>query len=128
MVTNIDLRLEKYTSGAGLLSVSGFYKKFKNPIEQVMNPQAQNVELSWRNVDEASLIGIEFEAKEIVFKENEYLNIGFNTSLIKSETKIDSLELDLIRAFDPNHPETRPMFGQSPYIINFTQYQKQMVS
>ena len=37
MVTNIDLRLEKYTSGAGLLSISGFYKKFKNPIEQVMN-------------------------------------------------------------------------------------------
>ena len=89
-----------------------------------MNPQAQNVELSWRNVDEASLIGIEFEAKKkFVFNENEYLNIGFNTSLIKSETKIDSLELELIRAFDPNHPETRPMFGQSPYIINFTQYQ-----
>ena len=126
MVTNIDLRLEKYTSGAGLLSISGFYKMFKNPIEQVMNPQAQNVELSWRNVDEASLIGIEFEAKKkFVFNENEYLNIGFNTSLIKSETKIDSLELELIRAFDPNHPETRPMFGQSPYIINFySQYQK----
>lgn len=126
LVTNFDLRFEKYTSGAGLLSISGFYKKFKNPIEQVMNPQAQNIELSWRNVDEASLIGIEFEVKKkFVFDENEYLNIGFNTSLIKSETKIDSLELELIRAFDPNHSETRPMFGQSPYIINFySQYQK----
>lgn len=126
LVTNIDLRFEKYTSGAGLLSISGFYKKFKNPIEQVMNPQAQNIELSWRNVDEASLIGIEFEVKKkFVFDENEYMNIGFSTSLIKSETKIDSLELELIRAFDPNHSETRPMFGQSPYIINFySQYQK----
>lgn len=126
LVTNIDLRFEKYISGAGLLSISGFYKKFKNPIEQVMNPQAQNIELSWRNVDEASLFGIEFEVKKkFVFDENEYLNIGFSTSLIKSETKIDSLELELIRAFDPNHSETRPMFGQSPYIINFySQYQK----
>ena len=126
LINNIDMRFEKYLSGAGLISLSGFYKKFNNPIEQVMNPQAQNTELSWRNVDEATVLGIEFEyKKKIILDEAEYLNIGFNGSIIHSETEIDSLELILIRAFDPNHASTRPMYGQSPYIVNFySQYQK----
>ena len=90
-----------------------------------MNVEAQNVELSWRNVKEAVLFGLEFEfKKKIVLNEGEYLNIGFNTSLIKSSTQIDKGELELIRAFEPKHSDTRRMYGQSPYIINaYSQYQ-----
>lgn len=125
LIDNFDLRLEKYLPGAGLLSMSVFFKNFINPIEQVMNVEAQNVELSWRNVKEAVLFGLEFEfKKKIVLNEGEYLNIGFNTSLIKSSTQIDKGELELIRAFDPEHSDTRRMYGQSPYIINaYSQYQ-----
>ncbi|MDA8934407.1 TonB-dependent receptor [Flavobacteriales bacterium] len=125
LVNNFDLRIEKYLPGAGLISVSGFYKQFNNPIEQVMNPQAQNVELSWRNVQEANVLGIELEyKKKFVLEEGEYLTLGFNTSIIHSKTQIDPLELELIRAFDPEHSATRPMYGQSPYIVNlYTQYQ-----
>ena len=77
-------------------------------------------------MDEATVLGIEFEyKKKIILDEGEYLNIGFNGSIIHSETEIDSLELILIRSFDPNHASTRPMYGQSPYIVNFySQYQK----
>ena len=125
LVNNFDLRIEKYLPGAGLISVSGFYKQFNNPIEQVMNPQAQNVELSWRNVQEANVLGMELEyKKKFVLEEGEYLTLGFNTSIIHSKTQIDPLELELIRAFDPEHSATRPMYGQSPYIVNlYTQYQ-----
>ncbi|MDB2443080.1 TonB-dependent receptor [Flavobacteriales bacterium] len=125
LVNNFDLRIEKYLPGAGLISVSGFYKQFNNPIEQVMNPQAQNVELSWRNVQEANVLGMELEyKKKFVLEEGEYLTLGFNTSIIHSKTQIDPLELELIRAFDPEHTATRPMYGQSPYIVNlYTQYQ-----
>ena len=125
LVNNFDLRIEKYLPGAGLISVSGFYKQFNNPIEQVMNPQAQNVELSWRNVQEANVVGMELEyKKKFVLEEGEYLTLGFNTSIIHSKTQIDPLELELIRAFDPEHSATRPMYGQSPYIVNlYTQYQ-----
>ena len=125
LVNNFDLRIEKYLPGAGLISVSGFYKQFNNPIEQVMNPQAQNVELSWRNVQEANVVGMELEyKKKFILEEGEYLTLGFNTSIIHSKTQIDPLELELIRAFDPEHSATRPMYGQSPYIVNlYTQYQ-----
>jgi len=125
LVNNFDLRIEKYLPGAGLISVSGFYKQFNNPIEQVMNPQAQNVELSWRNVQEANVLGMELEyKKKFVLEEGEYLTLGFNTSIMHSKTQIDPLELELIRAFDPEHSATRPMYGQSPYIVNlYSQYQ-----
>ena len=125
LVNNFDLRIEKYLPGVGLISVSGFYKQFNNPIEQVMNPQAQNVELSWRNVQEANVLGMELEyKKKFILEEGEYLTLGFNTSIIHSKTQIDPLELELIRAFDPEHSATRPMYGQSPYIVNlYTQYQ-----
>ena len=125
LVNNFDLRIEKYLPGAGLISVSGFYKQFNNPIEQVMNPQAQNVELSWRNVQEANVVGMELEyKKKFILEEGEYLTLGFNTSIIHSKTQIDPQELELIRAFDPEHSDTRPMYGQSPYIVNlYTQYQ-----
>ena len=127
LINNFDLRIEKYLTGAGLISVSGFYKQFSNPIEQIMNPQAQNIELSWRNVNQASVLGIEFEyKKKFVLDQGEYLTLGFNSSLIHSKTQIDSLELELIRAFDPEHSSTRPMYGQSPYIVNiYAQYQKE---
>jgi len=80
LVNNFDLRIEKYLPGAGLISVSGFYKQFNKPIEQLMNPQAQNVELSWRNVQEANVIGMELEYKnKFILEEGEYLTLGFNT-------------------------------------------------
>ena len=125
LINNFDLRFEKYLPGAGLLSISGFYKHFSNPIEQVMNVEAQNVELSWRNVKQANIVGLELELKKkFVIDEGKYLNIGFNTSIIKSETQIDDGELELIRAFDPTHSKTRRMYGQSPYIFNvYTQFQ-----
>ena len=41
-------------------------------------------------------------------------NFAFNTTYIKSKTSIANDELIEIRATDPDHDDTRPMFGQSP--------------
>lgn len=125
LVNNFDLRIEKYLPGAGVISISGFYKQFNIPTEQVMNPQGQNVELSWRNVQEANVLEMELECKKkFILEEGEYLTLGFNTSIIHSKTQIDPLELELLRAFDPEHSARRAMYGQSPYIVNlYTQNQ-----
>ena len=39
-------------------------------------------------------------------------------TLIRSAVKIPEAELESIRAQDPNHPDTRALFGQAPYIVN----------
>ncbi|MCD4746162.1 MAG: TonB-dependent receptor [Bacteroidales bacterium] len=120
LIDNFDIRAEYFFKPGEIISISGFYKRFINPIETTFNPIAANPELTWKNVDKANVYGIEFE-----FRKNlDFLNIlkncklGFNVSLVKSVVSIDSLELVAIHATDPNHPDTRVMFGQSPYIIN----------
>ena len=39
-------------------------------------------------------------------------------TLIRSAVKIPEAELESIRAQDPDHPDTRALFGQAPYIVN----------
>ena len=46
------------------------------------------------------------------------LSISGNVTLIRSAVKIPEAELEGIRAQDPDHPDTRALFGQAPYIVN----------
>ena len=41
-----------------------------------------------------------------------------NVSIIKSEARILEEELNFIRETDPMHAETRPFYGQAPYLVN----------
>jgi TonB-dependent receptor len=131
LIDNIDLRWEFYPKTGEILSVSGFYKNFDSPIEKVINPEAANVEITWKNVKQARLYGIEFEARKNLGFINSFMqhfNIGANFTFVKSETTIDEAELEQIRAQDPNSPATRDMFGQSPYVVNaFLNYSNEKV-
>ena len=122
LVDNFDLRYEVYPNFGELVSFGGFYKSFTNPIEFVFNTQAQNSELTWRNIDKATVYGAEFEIKKnlgFLSDSVNTFNVGGNFTYVFSEVGIDDQELQLIRASDPSAPDTRSMFGQSPYIINF---------
>lgn len=121
LVDNIDLRYEIFPNFGELISVGGFYKSFTNPIELVFNTEAQNAELTWRNIDKATVYGAEFEIKKkLNFISNDIhsYNAGGNFTYVYSEVNIDAQELELIKANDPNAKETRSLFGQSPYIVN----------
>ena len=121
LVDNIDVRYEIYPRLGEIISFSGFYKRFTNPIELVINPMAANVELSWQNQSEATVYGAEMEIRKglDVFSEKlEGVAVGVNFTYVYSETQVNEAELEQIRAQDPNHPDTRVMFGQSPYIAN----------
>ncbi len=121
LVDNIDLRWEIFPKSGEIFSISGFYKNFLSPIEKVINPEAANVEITWKNVEQATLFGLELEARTnlgFISSKLQHFNLGANFTLVKAETTIDEKELEQIRAQDPNHPETRDMFGQSPYVVN----------
>ncbi len=125
-VDNYDLRLEFYPNSGQVMSVAAFYKHFHSPIALIINPTAGNTELQWKNTDQAKLYGIELEFKrDLAFlKENwTMIDVGVNTAITKSIDKINPDELEQIRLQDPYHKDTRPFFGQSPYIVNaFLQY------
>jgi outer membrane receptor protein involved in Fe transport len=69
----------------------------------------------------ATIMGFEFEARkslDFIARPLKGLTLGANITLIQSEATLTKLELDAKRDIDPNTSETRPLFDQSPYIIN----------
>ncbi|RDV15597.1 TonB-dependent receptor [Pontibacter diazotrophicus] len=120
-IDNFDTRWEWYPNLGEYVSVSAFYKNFQNPIERTINTLAQNNEIFIQNVDNAKVYGLEFEAnKRLSFISSSLNNfiVSSNLSLIKSEVSIKPQELAFIRAVRPDAGDTRPLFGQSPFVAN----------
>ena len=145
LIDNLDLRFEWFPSYREIISFGLFYKNFNNPIERAIDPlSASNdaFELYYRNVDAAIAYGLEFEIKKNLgffaplfaplfasvapFEPGERdlapalsnFQIGVNTSLIRSEVDIEPGELAAIQAANPDAEDTRPLYAQSPYIVN----------
>ncbi len=120
-IDNIDLRWELFPNSGESLSLGAFAKNFNNPIERTFNPEAQNAELTYRNVDNARLVGAELEFRKKLSSIIPALKgFDFNTNLtyIYSQTDIDAEELAQIRASQPEAKDKRQMFGQAPYVFN----------
>ena len=121
LVDNIDLRGEIYPKPGELIAASVFYKRFTDPIERAFNPKAGNLELQFRNVDEANVYGAEIEFRKSLAFISESLNsftAGANFTYVQSAVSIDTAELRVLRELVPGHEDTRVMFGQSPWIVN----------
>lgn len=123
VIDNIDLRYEIFPRTAELFSISGFYKRFTDPIERAIDPNTNDLasQVFFRNVDEAFLAGMELEFRkklDFVMPALSDFSIGFNLAYIYSQVDISEGELALIHVNDPNAKDQRVMFGQSPYIIN----------
>ena len=122
-IDNFDLRLEHFPNLGEVISASVFYKRFTDPIEQNTVLEAVNTELTWSNLAYADVWGLEFEGRKRLSSMTDArflrdLTLAGNVSFIRSASLIPEDELEAIRAQDPLHPETRPLFGQAPYIIN----------
>jgi TonB-dependent receptor len=120
-IDNVDLRFEHFPNLGEIFSASLFYKRFTDPIEQTSILEAANPEYTWSNIPYSNAVGLELEGRKTLGFISEALmpwSLGVNLSLIRSRTAILEEELRVIRATDPMHPNTRPLFGQSPYILN----------
>lgn len=109
-IDNVDLAYEFYPGAGEMISLSVFYKRFKNPIEwaYVVNG-GTDYTYSNINADKADNYGIELDIrKNLDFIGMRNFSLNFNGALIKSKVK-----------FAPgSQEESRPMQGQSPYLIN----------
>ncbi|MCX2574706.1 TonB-dependent receptor [Pedobacter sandarakinus] len=115
IIDNVDLRYEIYPDAGQLFSVSAFYKNFTNAIESYRYDVLSTPDVSFFNTPKANTYGLEFEGRKnlnFIKDEGFFKNTiaYFNLSLIKS--KVDN-------PTDQNYiDKTRPMVGQSPYVIN----------
>lgn len=122
-IDNFDLRLEHFPQLGEVVSASVFYKRFTDPIEQTQVLEAVNEEITWSNVPYANVWGLEFEGRKDLANVTETpflrdLTVSGNITFIRSAARIWENELLGIRAQNPLQAETRPLFGQAPYIVN----------
>lgn len=109
-ITNADLRYEFYPQAGEVVTAGIFYKRFKDPIEQIFNEGSGGAStFSYQNPDKARSYGAEVEMrKKLGFIGNALRNFTFQTNVafINSRIKDSAFNLD------------RPLQGQSPYLIN----------
>jgi TonB-dependent receptor len=118
-IQNYDVRWEWFPRPGELFSVSLFYKDIKNAIERG-NIKIDGAVITFFNND-AKLYGIEFEARktfDFLSPHLRYFSFGANLSLLESEVKLSETDFDAKRELVPDAEETRPLYDQSPYILN----------
>lgn len=114
-INNFDTRVEWYPGVGDILAVSGFYKKFENPIESTIFESGGNFLFSYRNQPSATVIGAEFEVRKNLGFISDYVkdfSVLTNYTFSKSEIELAS---DLS---NQNTDSKRPLQGQSPWLIN----------
>lgn len=129
-IKNVDLRWEWFTKGGGILSLGGFLKLLKNPIEKFNATLDVDGEPIWTsssdfvtflNTDDATVWGIELEARQNLGFLDETLDqfsVGLNATYINTEVTIQPEIQNLKFAATGERFTTRPLYDQSPYIIN----------
>ncbi|HAF27989.1 MAG TPA: hypothetical protein DCG75_02980 [Bacteroidales bacterium] len=123
-IHNLDLRWELFQTNGHMFSVSGFYKKFSNPIEMVQFATTQKIQIQPRNVGDGQLLGAELEFRqsfEILNKSLSNFSIASNFTYVQSRVKLSQSEYDsrvLSARTGQTIDEYRDMAGQSPYLLN----------
>lgn len=118
LIDNYDLRWEWFMSPGEIFAISGFYKYFKDPIELTI--KGANSDIVPTNVPRAEVYGFELEFRRNLGHAFEFLrnfNVGGNFIYVFSEVEVPEYELDQVDNID-EFDKTRPMFGQSPYVVN----------
>ena len=117
-INNYDLRFEYYPGEGQLMSASLFYKTFENAIEQVYE-NVGSTQLGYTSNASAINYGVELELR----KNFDFLDAAFKTEFLRkfsftinyayivSEVKLDP-------SISPAQIGTRPLQGQSPFILN----------
>lgn len=118
-IQNLDLRYEIFPGKNEMITIGGFYKDFKDPIEVIVDinqPGGGVKQVFFNNATKATSYGVELEVKKSLqgltgSQLLDKMNVLLNATLIKSRVKIPE---NLVGGQDTN----RPMQGQAPYVVN----------
>ncbi|MDZ7635009.1 MAG: TonB-dependent receptor [Bacteroidales bacterium] len=121
-IQNLDVRWEWYHSQGQMISLSGFYKMFENPIEIVQYATTMKGSFQPRNVGDGQVIGVETEFRQnldIVAQAFENFSLTGNISFTSSRIDMSLTEyqsrVENARA-GQTIEEAREMAGQAPLL------------
>lgn len=113
-IHNADLRWEWFPEDGEVVAVSGFYKHFEKPIEQVFSNSESDA--TFRNADAGDLAGVEFEVRTSLGRLSDTLDrfkVAGNLALMSSSVQLPATAM-------LNTSQDRPLYGQSPYVLNLS--------
>jgi hypothetical protein len=106
-ILNGDFRFEVYPGSGEIVAVSGFYKRFHQPIiEFITTATGGQCAVLFGNGEHATNYGAELEVRKRLGR----FFAGGNLTLIRSRVAIDTA----LGSYDPN----LPLQGQSPLLVN----------
>ena len=120
-IDNYDLRYEWYPGPGEMVTIGGFYKSFDSPIEATWVPASGGEwDLHYLNAIRGTSVGAEVDVRlgfQQWASQHNFLRTFRNFSLVFNAAYIRSrVETDPQYLFVLDH--NRPMYGQSPYIVN----------
>ena len=113
-IHNAGLRWEWFAAAREVFAISGFYKRFEDPIEKIIYNAAGS--RTFDNAQSADAFGAEVEARMSLGRFTpalDRLRVGVNLSLIRSSVELSEMQQGVLTSRE------RPMQGQAPYVVNF---------
>ncbi|MBI1223131.1 MAG: TonB-dependent receptor [Bacteroidetes bacterium] len=120
-VDNAEIRYDIYAKPGEVYSFSLFYKRFKNPIELLLDNSITigAIGRTYTNLPYANSYGFEFDfRKSLDFIDSMTGTKGFGQFTLNGNFSYIKSVIDLQGNPNTFNPK-RPMQGQSPYILNF---------
>ena len=116
-IHNADLRWEMFLSSSEVLAASTFYKYLEHPIEWTAEPAGDGTNLNFTNADNAQEWGFELEARVTGGRIRPSLDPFYasgNLTYTVSQVKEEAPAIGGVGTVTT----TRPLQGQSPYVVN----------
>lgn len=118
-ILNLDLKYEWFISSDELLSIAGFAKQIKDPVNLVVANDATGTQRYFRTGNKATITGIELEVKKNILKNKQgktLLGAGFNVAYMHTEQDLyTTISGTFSTGFDR---ETEELQGASPLLLN----------
>ncbi|WP_434041263.1 TonB-dependent receptor domain-containing protein [Sorangium cellulosum] len=118
-VVNGDLRFELFPTAGEVMAASVFYKRFEDPIEEIIKPSSGRGRLSWTNGDSGHVAGVELEMRkslDLISPLLREITVLGNVTLATSEVRINPEPEEGGVAIQST--ATHPLQGQSPFVVN----------
>lgn len=119
-IDNVDFRYEVFPRPGEVFSASAFYKRFDKTIENKMYAPNGSADIKTENFNNAISAGVEVELRknlDFIADRKILKNITFYTNLAYIQSKVELIG-DQKKYRNGIVRTSRPMAGQSPYVIN----------
>jgi len=120
---NLDIKWELFPSNSQLISLTGFYKQIKDPIQKTQVTGSSGYFKFFNTSNEAEIYGLEFDANLSILSPEEGSNLDFSINATRMWHKQDLKDVfngngDLIRTFKYKNNTTSELQGASDWIFN----------